>query len=133
MKAIKWCAVLLLAALTSACVPHGPINWPGLVNCAPGVSDLVGVVSRILLAAGPADQTSIGDRAKQQLEDLAREHGANVVSCVVQRVISDWNAPGAAQEPLRMAAAARGKDFLRVVGSNPTLADESGQIGDPVP
>jgi hypothetical protein len=63
-------------------------------------------------------------RGKRELEDLARTHGANTVACVVQRVVSDWNAPGAAQEPLRLAAAARGQDFLHQVGSHPQLTDE---------
>lgn len=114
------CVVLILFA---SCGPRGPINWPGMVECAPGISDLVGVVSRILLGDGPADQTAIGTRAKHELEDLARAHGADTVACVVERVVTDWNAPGAAQEPLRLAAAARGQDFLHQVGSDPQLTD----------
>jgi hypothetical protein len=115
--------LLALALLLTACGPHGPINWPGLFQCAPGISDLVGVVSRILIADGPADQTDMSTRGKRELEDLARTHGPSTVACVVERVVRDWNAPGAAQEPLRLAAAARGQAFLDQVGTHPQLDD----------
>lgn len=115
--------LVAISLVLLSCGPHGPINWPGLVECAPGISDLVGVVSRILLGAGPADQTELGTRGKRELEDLARTHGASTVACVIERVVSDWTAPGAAQEPLRLAAAARGRAFLSDVGTRPQLSD----------
>lgn len=120
---VKTFVFALCVMLAAACVPHGKVNWPGLIDCAPETSDLVGLVSRILIADGPADQASISERGKQAMEDAARKYGPNTVACVVRRVVSDWQAPGAAQEPVRMAAAARGDNFLESVGAHPQLAD----------
>lgn len=122
-RLLLWLALSSFAA--SCSFANGqPVNWPAYTDCAPEVSDLVGTVSRILLGDGDADHRDIGDRAKDELTDLARAHGADTVACLVQQVVSDWTAPGAAQEPLRLSAAARGQDFLRDVHSVAHLQPE---------
>lgn len=115
----------MVIALASGCgSARGPINWPGLVKCAPGISDLIASVSRVLIGDGPQDQTSISGRGKNELEDLARVHGPGTVACVVERLVNDWTGAGAAQEPLRLAAAARGQDFLTKVGTDAQLSPD---------
>lgn len=108
---------LSLAHWSAACTIHGhPVDWPKLVKCgAIATEDVVGVVSRILLQDGL--QPSITDSAKQELEQLAGKEGPSVIACVVDELIREWTAPGAAQHPTRVAAAARGKDFLAKVGT----------------
>ena len=101
------------------CSVNGPgvqVNWPKVLQCGPNVSDLVGVVSRVLLADGGSDHATISVRAKSELEALARDYGPGTVACIVDRLVRDWRAPGATMEPNRVAAASRGEDFLRVVG-----------------
>jgi len=129
--ALKWAAALVVGHVLAAwayllvgCVPHSPINWPGVVQCEPGISDLVSTVSRILIGDGPEDQKTISARGKDALEELARTHAPGVVACVVERVVHDWTSPGAAPEPRRLAAAARGRSFLNAVGTDAQLPQD---------
>lgn len=124
---------LAFAFAHAGCGPHGPINWPAMVECVPdAVSDLAPVVSRILLAnaGGSQEESTIGSRAKDELTTLASEHGANVISCLVQRFVSDWTSPGASQDPARIAAAHRGEDFLAQVGTRVDLNDPDVALDD---
>lgn len=108
-----------------ACATLKKVEWPKLLNCASDVgADLVDDVTQILYVEG-VDKHTIGDKAKDLLTDLARDHGADVVACVVQRLIDTWTAPGAAAEPRRAAAADRAKDFLYGVGTTAASGGEN--------
>lgn len=108
---------LVFAFSLPACGKLPPVKWPELVNCGSDAGrDLVDDATQILYDEG-LDKHTIGDKAKDLLTDLARDHGADVVACVVQRLVDTWTAPGAAAEPRRAAAADRGKDFLADVGT----------------
>jgi len=88
-----------------ACGTLGRIDWPKVAECGGELaSDLLGVVSRILLG-GSADH-------KAQLEQLALEHGASTVACVVDEVVNTYQRPGASMTPETKAAAERGTAFL---------------------
>lgn len=107
-------ALILFA--TAACGALQRVDWPKVAQCGPDVSDLVGVVSRVLLADGD-DAESVSDRGRGELEQLAANHGANVVACVIDRLVRDWTAPGASQDAVRIAGAERGRAFLQDVGT----------------
>jgi hypothetical protein len=96
------------------------VEWPDVLQCGPKVDDLVSTVSTILLGSEkPGDegsQTAIGQRAKDELEQLAEKHGANVISCLVDLLKRDWTRPGASATPETLAAAARAQSFLDVEG-----------------
>lgn len=93
----------------------GPFTWPKVAHCAGNVPDLVAQVTQILLSdTGDANVTPT---AEQQLEQLAEKYGADAVLCLVETLVADWTAPGAAREAHRTAAARRGKGFLLAVGT----------------
>jgi hypothetical protein len=104
-------AAMAITLLCAACLPDsqgGGVDWPEVAHCGPSVPDLVSDVSHVLLAGGdPAPQ----------LRDLAVEHGADVVVCLVDLLRRDWTAPGSAPEPHRLAAARRAQDWLTSVGT----------------
>jgi hypothetical protein len=112
-------ALLLVSVLgcESGCNKQGTgVDWPKVATCAPRPSELIGTVQRILLAEGPA-QTTIGDRAKNELESLATQNGPALVACLVDMVVREWSRPGASANPERMAGTARGRDFLNKIGT----------------
>lgn len=108
-----WLAVV---ALVVGCGGAGPqFQWPRLVECAAGVPDAIGKVSTILIA--DKGDHGISEDAGRQLLDLGKQVGGDAVVCAVQRLVTDWLAPGAAQAPEQLAAAARGKAWLAQVGT----------------
>jgi hypothetical protein len=120
---------LLMLALASfflllgCCTPRGPVAWPKYVACAgEAVPDIVGIVGRILLSGQP-DEYTLSEDGFHDLEGVAREHGAGVVACLVDRLIHDWTDPGKSQEPELVAAAQRGRSFLARVGTHTALED----------
>ncbi len=116
--------LLALAGCTTA-GGNTHVDWPRALSCAPSTSDLVGSVSRVLLGDGDSSRTSISDRAVGELEDLARQQTPKVVACLVDELVSGWSRPGAAQEPNRVAATQRGRDFLdRVAKTSVIRRDE---------
>jgi hypothetical protein len=118
---MKYVAILLMS-LVASCGQLPSVNWPTLVECAPDISDAVGVVGRILLEDG--DDSTIGQRGKRGLADLAAREGPKTVACLIERLVSDWTAVGAAQDPLLIHGAERGEKFLREVGTTVDLQDE---------
>lgn len=101
------------------CATLKDVVWPKVAECSGDViTDAVGAVGRILIGDGSENNTSISDRGVEQLQGLASEHGASTIACIIDRLISDWLAPNAAINMNRMAAAARGKDFLNRVGTS---------------
>jgi hypothetical protein len=110
MRPTNWRA-LALAMLTlvfcqtlPACGLFGPVDWPKVAQCGGEIaSDLLGVVSRILLVGAAVDD---------QLQQLAEEHGAKTIACVVDEVVNTYRRPGASMTPETEAAAARGEAFL---------------------
>ena len=117
MRTILIAVVMVVSvACAPSCLPEsqgGGLDWPKIAKCGPGVDDIVGTVERILLSDGTG---SISDRAKSELEQLAQQHGANTVACLVDLVVSGWTAPGAAPLPERVEGARRGRAFLATVG-----------------
>jgi hypothetical protein len=110
---------LLTGCGTLADTPDGsPVDWPDVVKCGPSVPDLVGTVSRVLLGSGGPSDVQIPERAHDELEDLARQHGPATVACLVDLLVRQWTAPGASRSPDRAGAAARGTDFLDDVGTH---------------
>lgn len=107
---------LLALSLVSCTGSKHPVNWPKVLECGTSVSNIVGTVSRILLADGTPDMHTLTAAGESALNDLAREYGPGVVACVVKELVHDWTSPGAAQSPLRAAAAARGANFLAEKG-----------------
>jgi len=93
------------------------ITWPKVAHCVPTASDLMGTVQRVLLGDGDNTQTTISDRAKSELTDLAVNHGSQAIACLIDQVIQDWTRPGAAASDERVAATARGRSFLNQVGT----------------
>ena len=99
-------ASLFLVPLASCKL--GKINWPQAVKCGPGISDLVGIVSEVLLGNG---------NVKKELENLARTHGTDTIVCLVERLRSDWSAPGSAASPARVHGVSRANEFLADIGT----------------
>jgi len=100
-----------LSALTGiGCHPAGTLNWPKAVECLPPVESVIGSVAETLLGGGSP---------KQALEDLARVHGTQTIVCAVERLRSDWTAPGAAASPERLDGVKKAEEFLRDVDSKP--------------
>lgn len=120
--------IALVMLALCACAKSGagaPVQWPARVQCPASVDDLIATVSRILVGAGPPEQRALGEAARAELEAQARRHGSDKVVCMIERLASDWSAPDAAQEPLRLAAAARGRNFLQTVGVSAQLSTGS--------
>lgn len=110
-------AALLCASTTLySCGPLSRVDWPKVATCgAPAGDEIIGTVSRVLLQDGHSP--SLGDAARGELEDLAREHGPKLIACLVHELVDAWTSPGAAYEPTRAAGAARGQGFLDAVGT----------------
>jgi hypothetical protein len=120
------CSALYIDAGCGAAAANGPgLDWPDVVECGPTVGNLVGTVSRVL-HEGARDQKTIGEAARAELEQLGLKHGTKTVACLVERLVHDWTSPGASAHPDRMAAAARGRDFLDDVGTKAILPDDGG-------
>lgn len=115
---------LALALSTIACGPlgGGPVAWPKVAQCAPGIDDLLPTVTELVMDQGqPGEQFT--DRALTGLEDLAREHGPDAVACLVKSVVdaflaqdTDRMAAGYKPDPASAAAAKRGEAFLAARG-----------------
>lgn len=100
----RYLTILLSSLLlTAPACRLGPVNWPEVVKCGPGVSDLIGIVSEVLL--GESD-------VKKELESLAYTHGSDTVACVVERLRTDWSSPGASATPTRVRGVTRADAFL---------------------
>jgi hypothetical protein len=141
----KLCLTLtLLLALLCCCATTGsahPVTWPQMVQCmAPATGDLLHRVVAILLEQGGSAQT-IDDSAVAQLERLAADNGPAAVVCMVNLAVNSLipasvsvsalrsdGSPAPAGEPkltehaagkelARLAAAQRGRDFLRRAGT----------------
>jgi hypothetical protein len=121
----KLLLTVLCAACLSSCANLPPINWPKLIHCTPGVSDLINVVTLILVADDQDDSrlTACGAR---ELAELALRRGPEAVVCIVERLVEDWTAPTGPPEPKRLAAAARGRHFLKDVGTEAHIVPEGG-------
>lgn len=124
MRYVKHSSVLLALLALCACGLLGgapgsdaTLDWPDVAKCGPSVPDLVATVSRVLLADGGPGDTQITDRARGELEGLAREHGPDMIACLVDLLVRRWTAPGASANPDRAGASARGVDFLSDVGT----------------
>lgn len=100
-------APLLLMQSACGALQGSPIQWPDLVRCGPGVSDLVGTVTRVLDGAD----------YREQLADLALTHGTEAVVCLVDRLVTDWGRPGASMHEKRALQLERGRAFLREAGT----------------
>jgi len=116
---------LLLTAAAPGCLSNTPgdpnpdhsIDWPSYVECGPDVSDLIGVVTRIVMSNdGFAQGKELADNAVAELEALAKEHGGETVACLVDRLIADWSRPGAAASEQIGPALERAKSFMRSEG-----------------
>lgn len=104
-------ALLLTLATLVGCGPFGDISWPEVAKCGPSTTDLVGVVSRILLD---------GEDYQRVLTDLARKEGMADVLCVVEQLRRDWTSAGSAMPPQHVEAAARAQAFLDSTGTRIT-------------
>lgn len=112
--------VLLSYTLAFAVLPGcagQPINWPSTVKCAgPITGALVQEVENILIN-GSGTGMNIGEAAIAALEKLAKEHGAELVSCVIEQFITNTMRPGGAElSTVKASAAARAQDFLNRKG-----------------
>lgn len=114
-RVFRFAAVMVFACTTARCRPSGPFHWPEVARCLPDVSDLVGTVTQILLR--DARSSSASGETKRLLEQLAREHGADTVLCLVDRLMRDWTSPNASSSPERVAAAGRAEAWLAEVGT----------------
>lgn len=102
--------IALFSALlfaSSAC-ELGAVNWPEAIKCGPGISDLIGIVSEILLGES---------NVEHELEGLARTHGTDTVVCLVERLRTDWTSPGSAASPTRVRGVERADVFLSGIGT----------------
>lgn len=114
MRNVLFALLVAASCVAAGCIDDIPINWPKVAECGAGVDSLFGDVSRILLADGTAEDMS--GAAVDALEKLAQEHGAGAIACLVEGFVSDWLAPGASPDPVRIAGARRGQDFLEEHG-----------------
>jgi len=114
-------AFLLTALLLSSCgttsnLAHD-IVWPVVAKCGPTTSDIVGVVSRILLDDGPPTQLSLSSHARDELAQLAEQYGADTVACLLDYWREEWTSPGASASPERAGAIVRADRFLEEIGT----------------
>lgn len=112
---------LCLALTFSACLHGGAqAEWPKYAKCGVGpVSNLVATVARILLAGSGS---VVDGLARKELNELAANNGADVVSCLVETLVRDWTTPpslGGTTNAYRVDAALRGRNFLNSVGTTP--------------
>ena len=113
-------AVLLSYTLAFAVLPgcNGqPVNWPATIKCAqPITGALVQEVENILIN-GSGTGMNIGDAAIAALEKLAKEHGPELISCIIEQFITNTMKPGGAElSTAKASAAARAQDFLNRKG-----------------
>lgn len=137
-------AIAAFLVIACSCATTGstpPVSWPDVVQCvAPADGLLLDRVVAILLAEG-GDAQVIGEGAVHQLDQLAADKGTAAVICMVdlainrltpasasvQALTSD-GAPlptgepalvehAAGKELASLAAAQRGRDFLRRAGT----------------
>lgn len=131
---------LLLASCATTQSAH-PVTWPGIVQCtAPAEGVLLDKVVSILLSEG-GDAQVLGESAMSQLEQLAVQSGPSAVICMVNLAVNSLTpasvstnaltsdgSPAPAGEPkltehaagkelASLAAAQRGRDFLRRAGT----------------
>lgn len=107
--------VFLVVAFTPACDTIPGVDWPSIVHCGSrAADDLFPDVSALLLG-GSGDTMS--PSAKRGLDDMAIEHGAGVVACLVDRLVQRWIAPGATTSPERSAAVIRAQAWQQEVGT----------------
>lgn len=109
--------LILLTALllsTTACDTLPRVTWPEVVQCgSTAADDLFPAVNTILLDdSGP----EMSLRAKSGLEDMARKHGPEVVSCLVDRIVSRWTNPMATQTPERTDSIKRARGWQKETG-----------------
>ncbi len=108
-------ATFLLVAFAPGCDAIPGVDWPTALHCGSrAADDLFPTVSGILLD-GSGD--SMSERGKRGLEDLALEHGADIVACLVDRLIQRWTAPGATTSPERSEAVTRAQAWQVDVGT----------------
>lgn len=110
--------VLFSYALAFTCMygcATSHVVWPKTVKCtAPITGAVVSEVQRILVNG---TGQSIEDAAISALERLAAEHGAELVSCIVQQFATTTErASIAPPTAARADAAARAQDFLSKKG-----------------
>jgi hypothetical protein len=109
--------VATCAAPATGCDPTTwkDVVWPQTVTCGTQqAGPVIDTVSTILLQdVDPADS----------LEELAREHGPELVACLVEQVVRGFMAQDADRmaakykpDPARVAAAERGRAFLASKG-----------------
>ena len=109
MRALCLAVALAFTAALGGCVPD--TEWPKLAKCgAPVAGELYPTISQLLL-----QETSLDDAVKA-LEDVAIDYSPSVVACVVKFFVDQWTRPGASQDPAKLAAAARGQQFLELKG-----------------
>lgn len=144
MNKIALTLTLLLASCATT-KSAAPVTWPAIVQCsAPADGQLLDRVVAILLG-GDDNAQVISESAIGQLEQLAVDHAASAVVCMVDMAIASLQPASQARSSLSrdgtepvgepvlteptqrelagIAAAARGRDFLRRVGT----AVESGE------
>ncbi|HEV7717171.1 MAG TPA: hypothetical protein VGO53_16355 [Steroidobacteraceae bacterium] len=139
----KVCLILtvLLASSCATTQSAHPVTWPAIVQCtAPAEGVLLDKVVAILLGEG-GDAQVIGESAFSQLETIAQDKGPEAVLCMVNLAVASLTpasvstnaltsdgSPAAAGEPkltehaagkelASLAAAQRGRDFLRRAGT----------------
>ena len=108
-------AITTSCALAPACDPIRNVVWPTAVSCGTQSADpVIDTVSTVLLQeVDPADE----------LEELAREHGPELIACVVEQVVRSFMSQDASRmaagyrpDPTRAAASERGRAFLAAKG-----------------
>lgn len=115
-------AVLAVACSSSSCVKgDSPFRWPDVAKCGSDVGNLVGTVTQILL--NDTGATAPSESTKDKLEQLARQHGASTILCLVDQLSRDWTAVGASASPERFNAGMRGKVFLADTGTSIQRSD----------
>ena len=82
------------------------IEWPKVMECVPGESELLTSVGELLVA-------ETEDSLKEMLEKLAREHGADAVICALLEVKDQWKTERGDRE----VEVQRAEDFLREVSA----------------
>lgn len=101
--------------ILSACGSLPGVEWPDVVQCGSReADDLLPEVSTILL---DDVGTTLGPVGKHRLEQLAIDHGAGVVACLVDRLVQRWTAPGATTSPERSDAVQRAQAWQTETGT----------------
>lgn len=79
-------------------------------DCAgPGVGDLMTTVQTLLFKDGSGD---LSGEVVAELERLGKQHGIDLVTCLIDRFIFDARSqPAASTDPATLAAARRGEAF----------------------